>query len=192
MLRLSHETCCLYASIFYMIVWDCWCHIWRKRDMVEHVGLPRLDDFCWFAAQETNVYAGLSVASAFVHLRPRYFGEILANLLFWLGPDKICFGSDYAIWSPKWIIEKFMVYDFPDDLKREYHVVLTPEVKRKILGENSARLYGIISRRRRRRFVTTRSALCSRQLNWFGDRAASAEAFWRREGHEKAVRWLPP
>ena len=38
-------------------------------------------------------------AIAFVHLRPKYFGEIIANLLFWLGPDKLLFGSGYAIWS---------------------------------------------------------------------------------------------
>lgn len=111
--------------------------------IVEHIGLPRLDDFCWIATQESNVYAGLSVAMAFVHLRPRYFGEIMANLLFWLGPDKLCFGSDYAIWSPKWLIDKFMAYDIPEDLQQEYHVALTPEIKRKMLGENMARLYGI-------------------------------------------------
>jgi predicted TIM-barrel fold metal-dependent hydrolase len=80
---------------------------------------------------------------AFVHLRPKYFGEIMANLLFWLGPDKLLFGSDYAIWSPKWLIEKFMAYQLPEDLKQEYHVDLTPEIKRKILGENAARLYEI-------------------------------------------------
>src|SRR5258708_1698290 len=111
--------------------------------IVEHVGLPRLDDFCWIAAQESNVYAELSVAMAFVHLRPRYFAEIMANLLFWLGPDKLCFGSDYAIWSPKWLIEKFMAFEMPEDLKQEYHVDLTFDIKRKILGENTARLYGI-------------------------------------------------
>jgi predicted TIM-barrel fold metal-dependent hydrolase len=83
------------------------------------------------------------VATAFVHLRPRYFGQILANLLFYLGPDKLCFGSDYAIWSPKWLVDKFMAYEMPEDLKQEYHVDLTLEVKRKILGENAARLYGI-------------------------------------------------
>jgi hypothetical protein len=94
--------------------------------IVEHVGLPRLDDFCWIATQESNVYAGLSVAMALVHIRPKYFGEIMANLLFWLGPDKLLFGSDYAIWSPKWLIEKFMAYELPDDLKQEYHVDLTP------------------------------------------------------------------
>ena len=111
--------------------------------IIEHVGLPRLDDFCWIAAQEANVFAGLSVAMAFVHLRPKYFAEILANLLFWLGPDRLCFGSDYAIWSPKWLIDKFMAFEMPDDIKQEYHVELTPEIKRKILGENMARLYGI-------------------------------------------------
>jgi predicted TIM-barrel fold metal-dependent hydrolase len=80
---------------------------------------------------------------AFVHPRPKYFGEIMANLLFWLGRDKLLFGSDYAIWSPKWLIDKFMAYQLPEDLKQEYHVDLTPEIKRKILGENAARLYGI-------------------------------------------------
>ena len=111
--------------------------------IVEHVGLPRLDDFCWIASQERNVYAGTSVAMAFVHLRPRYFAEIMANLLFWLGEDRILFGSDYAIWSPKWIIEKFMAFSLPDDIREEYKVELTPAIKRKILGGNAARLYAI-------------------------------------------------
>jgi uncharacterized protein len=111
--------------------------------IVEHVGLPRLDDFCFIAAQEPNVYAGLSVVMAFSHLRPRYFGEILANLLFWLGPDRLCLGSDHAIWTPKWLIENFMAYQMPEDFKQEYHADLSPEIKRKILGENMARLYGI-------------------------------------------------
>ncbi|HWZ67248.1 MAG TPA: hypothetical protein VNW89_05440, partial [Stellaceae bacterium] len=48
-----------------------------------------------------------------------------------------------AIWSPKWLIEKFMAFELPEDLKQEYHVDLTLENKRKILGENTARLYGI-------------------------------------------------
>ena len=111
--------------------------------IIEHVGLPRLDDFCWIATQEHNVYAGISVASAFVHSRPRYFGEIMANLLFWLGEDRILFGSDYGIWNPTWLIEKVMAYKMPDDIKEEFKADLTPEIKRKILGENAARLYGI-------------------------------------------------
>ena len=111
--------------------------------IVEHVGLPRLDDFCWIATQEKNVYAGLSVAIAFIHARPRYFAEIIANLLFWLDEDRILFGSDYAIWHPKWLVEKFMAFELPQDIKQEYGVELTLQVKRKILGGNAARLYGI-------------------------------------------------
>ena len=107
-----------------------------------------MDDFCWIAAQESNVYAGLSVAMAFVHLRPRYFGEIMANLLFWLGPDKLCFGSDYAIWSPKWLIEKFMALELPQDLKEEYHVDLTFEVKRRSWAKTPLAYTGSTSRHR--------------------------------------------
>jgi uncharacterized protein len=36
-----------------------------------------------------------------------------------------------------------MAFELPEDLKQEYHVDLTLENKRKILGENTARLYGI-------------------------------------------------
>ncbi|MDT7948562.1 MAG: amidohydrolase family protein, partial [Thermoflexus sp.] len=57
--------------------------------------------------------------------------------------DRILFGSDYALWSPRWIIEKFIAFELPPDIKEEYGVDLTLETKRKILGENAARLYGI-------------------------------------------------
>ncbi len=111
--------------------------------IVEHVGLPRLDDFCWIATQEPNVYGGLAVAMPFVHARPRYFAQIISELLFWIGEDRLLFGSDYAIWQPKWIIEKFMAFELPDDLQKETGKSLTLEGKRKILGGNAARLYGI-------------------------------------------------
>ncbi len=111
--------------------------------IVEHCGLPRLDDFCWIAVQETNVYGGLAVVLPFIHARPRYFGEVIAELLFWIGPDKILFGSDYAIWTPRWLVEKFWSYQIPEDIASERGVQLTDEIKEKILGLNAARLYGI-------------------------------------------------
>jgi predicted TIM-barrel fold metal-dependent hydrolase len=111
--------------------------------VVEHCGLPRLDDFCWIAVQETNVYGGLAVVLPFIHSRPRYFGELMAELLFWCGPDKILFSSDYAIWTPKWLVEKFWAYQIPEDIAAERGVQLTDEIKEKILGLNAARLYGI-------------------------------------------------
>jgi predicted TIM-barrel fold metal-dependent hydrolase len=109
--------------------------------IVEHVGLPRLEDFCWIGVQEPNVYGGLAVALPFIHTRPRYFAKVIGELLYWLGEDRILFGSDYAIWTPKWLIERFMAFQIPDDLTD--YAPLTADVKRKILGLNAAKLYGI-------------------------------------------------
>jgi predicted TIM-barrel fold metal-dependent hydrolase len=111
--------------------------------IIEHCGLPRLDDFCWIAVQETNVYGGLAVALPFIHSRPRYFAEVIAELLFWVGPDKILFGSDYAIWTPRWLVERFWGFELPEDIRKERGVDLSHEVKEKILGLNAARLYNI-------------------------------------------------
>jgi predicted TIM-barrel fold metal-dependent hydrolase len=113
------------------------------RFIVEHCGLPRLEDFCWIATQEPNVYGGLAVVMPFIHARPRYFAQVLAELLWWLGEDRLLFSSDYALWSPRWIVEKFIAFDFPDDIKEQYGVNLTLEAKKKILGLNAAKLYDI-------------------------------------------------
>jgi len=109
--------------------------------IVEHVGLPRLEDFCWIATQEPNVYGGLAVAMPFIHTRPRYFAQILGELLYWIGEDRILFSSDYAIWTPKWLVEKFVDFQIPEDLTE--YAPLSTDQKRKILGLNAAKLYDI-------------------------------------------------
>jgi len=111
------------------------------RFIVEHCGLPRIEDFCWIAAQEPNVYGGLAVVMPFIHASPHYFAEVMAELMWWLGPDRLLFSSDYALWSPKWIIDKFMAFDFPEDIKQQRAVTMTLENKKKILGLNAAKLY---------------------------------------------------
>ena len=70
--------------------------------------------------QEPNVYGGLAVLMPFIHPRPKYFGDVMAELLFWLGEDRLLFSSDYALWHPKWLIEKFVAFDLPgaDDRRR--------------------------------------------------------------------------
>ncbi|MGH3587675.1 MAG: amidohydrolase family protein [Pseudonocardia sp.] len=114
----------------------------QLRFIIEHVGLPRLEDFCWIATQEPNVYGGLAVAMPFIHTRPRYFAQIIGELLYWLDDNRLTFASDYAIWHPKWLVEKFVDFQIPEDMQSEYGV-LTPDVKKKILGLNAARLYGL-------------------------------------------------
>lgn len=63
--------------------------------------------------------------------------------MFWIGPEKILFGSDYAIWTPRWLVEKFWAFELPEDIRSERGVDLNAEVKEKILGLNAAKLYGI-------------------------------------------------
>jgi predicted TIM-barrel fold metal-dependent hydrolase len=110
--------------------------------IVEHIGLPRLEDFCWIAVQEPNVYAGLAVAMPFIHTRPRYFAQMIGECLYWVGEDRILFASDYAIWQPKWLIERFVDFEMPADMAEEYPP-LTIDAKKKILGLNAARLYDV-------------------------------------------------
>jgi len=117
-------------------------HFPDLRFIVEHCGLPRLEDFCWIATQEPNVYGGLAVAIPFIHSRPKYFGQVIGELLYWIGEDRITFASDYAIWQPKWLIEKFVDFQIPEDYQSEYGTITTDQ-KKKILGLNLAGLYDI-------------------------------------------------
>ena len=109
--------------------------------IVEHCGLPRLEDFCWIATQEPNVHAGLAVAMPFIHTRPKYFAQIMGELLYWIGEDRIQFASDYAIWTPRWLVEAFVDFQIPEELG-EYPEITT-EQKKKILGLNAAKMYDI-------------------------------------------------
>jgi uncharacterized protein len=66
----------------------------------------------------------------------------MGELLYWLGEDRILWASDYAIWHPKWLVERFVEFQIPEDMQAEYGE-LTPGVKRKVLGLNAARLYDL-------------------------------------------------
>ena len=112
--------------------------------IVEHVGLPRIEDFCFMATQEPNVYAGLSVViGGLMHARPNFFAKVMGELLFWVGEDKMTFGSDYGIWEPKWQVEGFVNWEMPDREEFADFPRLGVAGKKKILGLNAARLYDI-------------------------------------------------
>jgi predicted TIM-barrel fold metal-dependent hydrolase len=112
--------------------------------IVEHVGLPRIEDFCFMATQEPNVYAGLSVViGGLMYARPKFFAKVMGELLFWVGEDKMTFGSDYAIWEPKWQVEGLVDWNYPDREEYSDYPAVTTATKKKILGLNAAKLYGL-------------------------------------------------
>ena len=78
-----------------------------------------------------------------MHARPRFFAKVMGELLFWVGEDKMLWASDYAIWEPRWQVEGFVDWESPEDAEFSDYPRLTTNGKKKILGLNAAKLYGI-------------------------------------------------
>jgi len=112
--------------------------------IIFHPGLPFLDEILWQLVRFDNVYVSISATINLIGKAPKQFAEILGKLLFWGGADKIVYGSEVPLWHPQWALEMFWNFQMPEDLVKGYgYPELTPEIKRKILGENLARLMKI-------------------------------------------------
>jgi predicted TIM-barrel fold metal-dependent hydrolase len=97
----------------------------------------------------TNVYGELGTAFANAAVtNPRLSAGLLGTLIKGMGVDHVIWGTD-SVWygSPQWQIEAFRRLEIPEDLqKKRGFAPLGPAdgaVKRAILGENAARLYGL-------------------------------------------------
>jgi uncharacterized protein len=103
-------------------------------------------EYALLVAPFKNAYAeiGTTWASSIVTF-PTVAAHIMGQLMKFLGPDRIVFGSD-SVWygSPQWQIDALWRFQIPEDLRKKHgYPDITPEDKRKILGLNSARLHGI-------------------------------------------------
>jgi predicted TIM-barrel fold metal-dependent hydrolase len=110
-------------------------------------GVPDIEwttEFAQLAAPFRNVYGeiGTTFASTVITF-PTVCAHILGQLVKYLGPNRVVFGSD-SVWygSPQWQIEAFWRFEIPHEMRRRYrYPALTKRIKRKILGLNSARIY---------------------------------------------------
>ena len=87
---------------------------------------------------------GTTWASSVVSF-PTIAAHIMGQLMKFVGEDRIVFGSD-SVWygSPQWQIEALWRFQIPEAMRQKWgYPELTESAKRKILGLNSARLYGI-------------------------------------------------
>jgi predicted TIM-barrel fold metal-dependent hydrolase len=93
-----------------------------------------------------NLYAELGTTMASVIITfPTVWAHMIGQLLYYMGEDHIVWGSD-SVWygGPQWQIEAFWRYEIPESIRRRWgYPQLTERAKRKILGLNSARLYGL-------------------------------------------------
>jgi len=100
-----------------------------------------------------NVWAELGSTWQCLVRRPREAAHVLGKLLLAVGEDRVLWGTD-SIWygSPQPLIDAFRAFRIPDELRERHgYPELTPAIKRKILGENAARVYGIDLARLRER-----------------------------------------
>ena len=112
--------------------------------IIFHVGLPWLDEVLWQTIRYPNLYASIAATLNFIGRHPRVFAEVMAKLMWWCGEDKVIYGGEAPIWHPQWALEEFWNLELPEDLTTEYgYPPLTEQAKRKILGENLARLHGM-------------------------------------------------
>jgi uncharacterized protein len=112
-------------------------------------GVPDISwttEYAILSAPFKNIYAeiGTTWASSVVTF-PTVAAHIMGQLMKFMGPDRILFGSD-SVWygSPQWQIDAFWRFQIPEQMRKQYgYPEITVEDKRKILGLNSAKLYGI-------------------------------------------------
>jgi uncharacterized protein len=92
-----------------------------------------------------NVYAELGSTWKLLMGDPTQAAHVLGKLLVAFGEDNVMWGTD-SIWygSPQDQIQAFRSFEITDEFQERYgYPPLTPEVKAKILGLNSARLYAV-------------------------------------------------
>jgi predicted TIM-barrel fold metal-dependent hydrolase len=99
-----------------------------------------------FKPQRKNLYCEVgSTFAATVSSRPLECAHVLGTLLRDLGPDYVLWGTDSLLWgNPQWQIDAFRKFQIPDQLVEGHgYPKITPEIRRKVFGENAARIWSI-------------------------------------------------
>jgi predicted TIM-barrel fold metal-dependent hydrolase len=109
-----------------------------------HSGMAFVEETAHALARFPNVYANLEITTLLMHAAPGLFEEVLANFLFWGGPEKILYADGTLFCHPQPLLEKFWNLQLPERLLEKYKLEqLSPESKRLILGGNYARMVGL-------------------------------------------------
>ena len=92
-----------------------------------------------------NVYAELGSTWRYLMGKPEQAAHAIGKLLKYVGEDNILWGTD-SIWygSPQDQIQAFRTFQISEEFQDRYgYPALTPEIRAKIFGLSSAKLYGV-------------------------------------------------
>jgi hypothetical protein len=103
------------------------------------------------ASNNTNVYAELGSAWSNVMNNVAAAQHLIGKLLKYVGPDKVVWGTDCILYgSPQPQIESFRMFQITEEYQQMYgYPALTPEIKAKIFGLNSAKIFCVDPEARR-------------------------------------------
>ena len=117
-----------------------------------HMGYPYCDDLNMVAMGHPNVYLCLSVLIPWAISAPRKFAKIIGEAMRFAGTDRIIWGVDYAGFGAqvRSAVMGMREFQIPEDMQKGYgYLPITDEDRKKMFGENLARLLGIDSSTRR-------------------------------------------
>ncbi len=120
---------------------------WDPDPAEPHGGIDRLIASVLGAGIEpnSNVYAELGGTWWFSMQDPEMGAHVLGKLLKYIGEDRVLWGTD-SIWfgTPQDQIQALRTFRISEEFQERYgYPALTDEIKAKIFGISSARLYGV-------------------------------------------------
>ena len=144
---------------------------------IVHSGLAFVDETAHAIARFHNVYANLEITSLLMHHGPGLFNEIMAQFLFWGGPEKIVYSDGTLFCHSQPLLEKFWNLEFSEELRDKYNLKpLTKADKALILGGNYARIVDLEVEKAKKRIAddefaqerarTGRQPPYSNWMNW--------------------------
>jgi predicted TIM-barrel fold metal-dependent hydrolase len=118
---------------------------------IVHAGAAFTEETAWLLGRFPNIWVNMESLNIILVAREAMFGRIMASLMHVGGEpvlDRVFWGSGTMQYHPRPCLEAFDAFQFDDRTREEFGLFapipeLTEEHKRKILGENYARMHGL-------------------------------------------------
>jgi uncharacterized protein len=113
--------------------------------VLHHFGIPYIEETINIAGRFPNVWLALSAWINMYPIMPQECLHWIGKALLFIDPKKLIYGSEAFVWpNLQAYIDLFLDMQMPEQLQEGYgYPEITDDVKRMIIGENAARLFGI-------------------------------------------------